>query len=240
VGQAATLKKGKYFTLVIGPEDLSEQILRESGILMIREGKNYLTDGIFDGLIKTKCCRKAYLRGVFLGAGTMTNPEREYLFEINCASRTMASDVKKLINSFVDIHAKLTERKGRYITYVKDSGQILDILAIMGAHSMYFSYENVRLTKEIRNEANRRSNCDQANIDKTVAAAEKQIISIQSIQKRAGLDSLSDKLREVAEIRLAHPDASLAELGDMMDPPLKKSGVNSRLKRIEQIARKGN
>ena len=108
VGQAATLKKGKYFTLVIGPEDLSEQILRESGILMIREGKNYLTDGIFDGLIKTKCCRKAYLRGVFLGAGTMTNPEREYLFEINCASRTMASDVKKLINSFVDIHDCMT------------------------------------------------------------------------------------------------------------------------------------
>jgi len=238
IGQAQTLKKGKYYTVVIGPEELSEQILRETGILMIREGRDYITDGIYEGLIKTKCCRKAYLRGAFLGAGTMTDPEKEYQLEIICGTELLSADLRKLFNTFVDIHARTMARKNLHVVYLKDSGQILDVLAIMGAQSQYFAYENVRLTKEMRNEANRRSNCDQANIDKAVAAAGKQIRAIKKIEMTRGLDSLPGKLRETAQVRLDNPDATLTELGEMMEPPLKKSGVNSRLKRIEGIAEK--
>ncbi|MEG0392745.1 MAG: DNA-binding protein WhiA, partial [Anaerovoracaceae bacterium] len=199
-----------------------------------REGMNYISDGIYEGLIKTKCCRKAYLRGVFLGAGTMTNPQKEYQFEIVCATDILATNIRKLINSFVDLHAKKIPRKKEYIVYVKESGQILDLMAIMGAHSQYFVYEDVRFKKELRNDANRLSNCDQANIDKAVAAASRQIEYINKV----GLENLPRKLREIAELRIENPDVSLVELGALLDPPLKKSGVNSRLKRIEELAKK--
>ena len=162
----------------------------------------------------------------------MTNPEKSYQYEIVSSSGETANDIKKLINSFIDLHAKTFKRKNEYVTYVKESGQILDILAIMGAHSQYFAFEDVRLTKELRNEANRRANCDQANIDKAVAAAERQIAAI----KKVGVENMNDKLAQVAKARLEHPDVSLAELGEMLDPPLKKAGVNGRLTRIIKMA----
>ncbi|MCI2063089.1 MAG: DNA-binding protein WhiA [Eubacteriaceae bacterium] len=236
VGQGQTLKKGKYYIITIGPENLSDQILRETGILMVREGMNFISDGIYEGLIRKKSERKAYLRGLFLGAGTMTNPDNQYLFEIVCNSDKLASDVRKLINSFTDIHAKKVQRKKEYVTYVKNSGQILDILAIMGAHSQYFAYEDVIMRKELRNEANRRSNCDQANIDKALAASEKQTAAIRQLRDDGRFDTMPAKLREIAELRLDNPDATLVELGEMLDPPLKKAGVNSRLKRIMELA----
>ena len=232
IGQGEGIAKRKKYIITIGPEELSEQILRETGILMIREGMNYITDGIYDGIIRTKCCRKSYLRGAFMGAGRLTDPEKSYQFEIVSASRETANDIRRLINSFVDLKAGTSERKNQYVTYVKDSGQILDILAIMGAHSQYFAFEDIRLTKEMRNEANRRANCDQANIDKAVAAADKQIAAI----KKIGPENMDDKLSEVAKLRLANPDASLAELGEMLNPPLKKAGVNSRLAKIIKLA----
>ncbi|MGI6256557.1 MAG: DNA-binding protein WhiA [Anaerovoracaceae bacterium] len=235
VGRGNTLKKRRYYSITIGPGELSQQILRETGILMIREGVNYLTDGIYDGLIKTKCCRKSYLRGAFLAAGTMTNPEKAYQFEIVCATETLAADMRRLINTFVDLHAKKVLRKSDYVVYVKESGQILDLLAIMGAHSQYFAFEDVRFKKELRNEANRQSNCDQANIDKALSAAGRQIENIEKV----GIGNLPAKLQEIALLRLENPYISLTELGEMLTPPLKKSGVSHRMKRIEELAKKG-
>lgn len=238
VGQGNSLKKGRAYNLAIGPEDLSEQILRETGILMVKEGMNYISDGIYEGLIKTKCCRKACLRGIFLAAGTITDPEKAYHIEINCSSQILAGDVKKLINSFVDLHAKVSVRKKNCAVYVKEAEQIMDILAILGAHSQIFAFENVRITKEIRNKANRINNCDNANIDKAVKAAEKQILWIHRIEEKKGLRFLPDKLYEVAVLRLDHPEATLQELADMMDPPMKKSGINNRFRKIEELANK--
>lgn len=238
VGQGNSLKKGRAYNLAIGPEDLSEQILRETGILMVKEGMNYISDGIYEGLIKTKCCRKACLRGIFLAAGTITDPEKAYHIEINCSSQILAGDVKKLINSFVDLHAKVSVRKKNYAVYVKEAEQIMDILAILGAHSQIFAFENVRITKEIRNKANRINNCDNANIDKAVKAAEKQILWIRRIEEKKGLRFLPDKLYEVAVLRLDHPEATLQELADMMEPPMKKSGINNRFRKIEELANK--
>ena len=238
VGQGNTLKKGRAYILTIGPEDLSEQILRETGILMVKEGMNYISDGIYDGLIRTKCCRKACLRGIFLASGTITDPEKGYHLEFNCSSQILAGDVKKLINSFVDLHAKVSARKKNYAVYVKEAEQIIDILAIMGAHSQIFAFEDVRITKEIRNKANRINNCDNANIDKALQAAEKQLGWIHKIQNTKGLRFLPDKLYDVAILRLDNPEATLQELADMMDLPMKKSGINNRFRKIEEIAGK--
>lgn len=238
VGQGNALKKGKYYIITLGPEELSEQILRETGILMIREGMNFISDGIYSGLIRKKCCKKAYLRGLFLGAGIVTNPEKEYHFEIVCATDTLASDVRKLMNSFVGINAKKVARKKEFVVYVKDSEQISDLLAIMGASNQLFAYEDVRIRKGIRNQANRINNCDQANIDKAVAAAERHIANIKKIDEAIGIENMPEKLRDVAKLRLEHPDVSLAELGEMLDPPMKKSGINKRLMRIAEMAKK--
>lgn len=238
VGQGNGLKKGRSYLLSIGPENLSEQILRETGILMVKEGMNYISDGIYDGLIRTKCCRKACLRGIFLASGTITDPEKSYHLEFNCGSQILAGDVKKLINSFVDLHAKISARKKNYAVYVKEAEQIIDILAIMGAHSQIFAFEDVRITKEIRNKANRINNCDNANIDKTLKAAEKQLSWIRRIEAEKGLDFLPDKLRQAAVLRLENPEATLQELADMMDPPMKKSGLNNRFRKIEELAGK--
>lgn len=236
LGKGNTLKKGHAYKLTIGPENLSEQILRETGILMVREGLNFISDGIYDGLIKTKCCKKAYLRGIFLAAGTITDPEKSYHLEVSCTSQILANDVRKLINSFVDLHPKVSERKKNYAVYVKEAEQIKDILAIMGASSQIFTFENVRMTKEIRNQANRINNCDNANIDKVLNASEKQLAWINKIEERKGLDFLPQKLYDVAVLRLENPEASLQELADMMDPPMKKSGINNRFRKIEDIA----
>ena len=132
----------------------------------------------------------------------------------------------------------MVERKKNYIVYLKESEQIVDFLNYTGAHGMLLNYENVRIMKEMRNRANRIVNCDNANIDKTMMAAEKQIAAIQQIEKAKGLDFLPPKLRQVALLRLEEPDMSLKELGEQLDPPLGKSGVNHRLAKIEEIAGK--
>lgn len=238
LGQGNTLKKGHAYLLTIGPENLSEQILRETGILMVKEGMNFISDGIYDGLIRTKCCKKSYLRGIFLASGTITDPEKSYHLEISCTSQILANDVRKLINSFVDLHPKVSARKKNYAVYVKEAEQIKDILALMGAHNQIFTFENVRMTKDIRNQANRINNCDHANIDKTLKASEKQLAWINKIKETRGLEYLPPKLYDVAVLRLENPEASLQELAEMMDPPMKKSGINNRFRKIEELANK--
>lgn len=230
--EAAALKKGHIYRLTIEPNMRSESILRETGILLVREGNNFISDGIFDGIIRNKCCRKAYLRGIFMGAGTVSDPDKSYHLEFVCHSENLAKDLKKLINTFVDLTAKIVKRKGRYVVYMKNSQYISDTLAIMGAHSKVLAFENVKIKKELLNETIRITNCDNANTDRAVDAAGKQIAAIKKLKEKGLFEGLPKKLQEVAELRLENPDMSLAQLGEMLSPPLKKSGVNNRMKRI--------
>ncbi len=240
VEQGGTLSKGKLYALHVVGEDerMSEQILRETGILMVRAGMNYISDGIYDGIIKTKCCRKSYLRGIFLGAGSITDPEKAYHIEFVCSTEALANDVKKLINSFVDLHAKVVTRKKSYVVYVKESEQIIDILNILKAHGQLLKFEEVRIMKDLRNKTNRITNCDNANMDKTLDAAGRQLGAIRKIEEIKGLGALPDKLEQAARLRLENPDVSLAELAAMSDPPMTKSGLNNRLRKIEEFADK--
>ncbi len=237
MGQESSPKKGHSYMLSIGPENLSEQILRETGILMVKEGMNFISDGIYDGLVRTKCCRKSYLRGAFLGSGTVNNPEKEYHFEISTGTETLARDMRKLLNSFADINAKIVNRKKGYGVYLKAGEQVRDAIGIMGASSQFFKFDEIMMMKGLRSQTYRLNNIDNANIDKSIKAAEKQILSIRRIIEERGLDFLSAKLREAAELRLENPDVGIEELGKMMTPPLSKSGMNNRLRRIEEIAK---
>ena len=237
VGKNRSSRKFSY-SITIDADNRSEQILRETGILLVREGNNYISDGIYSGIVRTKCCKKAYLRGVFMGAGTMSDPEKGYDLEFVLESATMAADLKKLINSFVDLSCKVTERRGKHVVYMKKADYISDMLAIMGASSQVFSMEETRIKKEMVGSARRMSNCDSANMDRSIEASMKHIEAIKKIESSVGLASLPDSLREAADLRIEHPDISISALGELCDPPLKKSGINKRLMKIEEIASK--
>lgn len=230
------LKSGKEYILKIGPEENSEAILREIGILMIKGGMNYFADGIYDGLIRTKCCRRSYLRGAFMAAGTVSNPEKGYHFEIACSSHVLAQDIRKLIRTFTDLTPKIVVRKSGESVYIKSGTQILDLLSIMEAHGKRMDYDKVMMLKEIRNHTVRAINCDSANVDRIVKTASKEIDAIRKIERTRGLDSLSPKLKEAAVLRLENPEASFTEIGELMDPPVGRSGLSKRYRKIEEIA----
>lgn len=224
------------YIINIDPANKSEQILRECGILLVKEGYNYISDGIYDGIVKSKCCRKAYLRGAFLGCGTMSNPEKSYDLEFVVSSETLANNIKKLIGTFVDLSAKVIKRGSKYVVYMKKADYISDTLAIMGASSQVFALEEIRIKKGFVNSAKRVVNCDNANTDRSINAAMRQVEAIRRIAEGTGLKNLTPELFEIASLRLENPEISISALGELCNPPLTKSGVNNRLKKLEQIA----
>ena len=232
-------KEKKYtYSIEIDPDNNAEAILRECGVLLIKEGRNYFSDGIYDGLIRAKCDRKAYLRGTFLGAGTMSNPDKAYHLEFVMNSETMANDLRKLINSFTDLSAKVVKRGKKFIVYMKKADYISDTLALMGASGQVLKLEDTRIRKGMLSTARRAMNCDSANVDRVIDASMRQVEAIRLIAEMKGLKWLDPKLSEVATLRLEHPEASISALGEMCEPPLKKSGVNNRLRKIEELSEK--
>ena len=186
-------------------------------------------------LIQNPCCRRAYIRGAFLASGSVSDPEKGYHFEIVCADSARAEQLSAMLESF-GIEAKITLRKHSYILYVKEGSQIADILNVMEAHVGLMKFENIRILKEMRNSVNRQVNCETANLNKTVSAAVKQIEDIQYIQKTIGFGKLPENLADIARLRLEQPGMSLKELGQMLTPPVGKSGVNHRLRKLSFIA----
>lgn len=191
---------------------------------------------VMDSLVvQNTCCKRAFVRGLFLAAGSMSDPEKTYHFEIVFPDLERASQLQEIINSFL-IEAKIVLRKKYYVVYVKEGSQIVDLLNIMEAHTGLMDFENVRILKEMRNSINRQVNCEAANINKTVTAAAKQIDDILFIRDTMGFDNLTEGLEEIAELRISYPESSLKELGAMLNPPIGKSGVNHRLKKLCCIA----
>lgn len=180
-------------------------------------------------------CKKAYLRGAFLAAGSMSDPEKTYHLEIICHNITLATELNELMDSF-GLNSKVTRRKGNYVVYLKEGENIVDFLNIIGAHSALLELENIRILKEMRNNVNRIVNCETANLQKTVNASVRQVENIKYIRDNLGFDKLPENLREIARIRLNYSDASLKELGEMLSPSLGKSGVNHRLRKLDRIA----
>lgn len=194
-------------------------------------------DTIPSVLLKNQCCKRAMLRGAFLVAGSMSNPEKGYHFEYVCANELQAKQLMKEL-AFFQLEARCVERKKYQVVYIKESECIVELLNVMGAHVSLMNLENLRILKDMRNSINRRVNCEAANITKTVNAATKQIEDIIYLRDYYGFQNLTDQLQEMAEVRLEYPEATLKELGELLDPPVGKSGVNHRLRKLGEIAEK--
>lgn len=186
-------------------------------------------------LIKNSCCRRAYLRGVFLCVGSMSDPVKGYHLELVTDNERKAFQIQQIIREF-ELDAKIIRRKKYFVVYLKEGSNIVDFLNICEAHISLMQFENERIVKEMRNSINRRVNCETANISKTVNAAAKQISDIRKIRDTIGFSNLPQNLREMAMVRLEYPEASLKELGGYLVPPVGKSGVNHRLRKLSEIA----
>ena len=188
-------------------------------------------------IVQAVCCKRAYIRGAFIASGSMSDPDKSYHFEIVCGTLKQAEYLRNMINSF-EMDAKIVKRKKSYVVYLKEGSQIVDVLNIMEAHVALLELENVRIMKEMRNTVNRKVNCETANINKTVSASVRQMEDIIYIRDNIGFDKLPDGLKDVALTRLKYPDATLKELGGLLENPIGKSGVNHRLRKLSEIAEK--
>ena len=235
-----TLMK-KAFTIYSGC-DFVNQIAYDEKSLTISANDKELCEKIQDALesfsvTERTCCRRAYLRGAYLCGGSTTDPGKSYHLEIVCKNKKSADKIIELFETF-DVDAKLVERGRYYIVYIKDSNKIVLALNVFEAPVALMEYENTIIMKEMRNSINRQNNCDVANLNKTVSAAQSVISDIKQLMGTAEYENLPDNIKEVAMLRVEYPDASLKELGEMLTPPLGKSGVNHRLRKLSEMARK--
>lgn len=234
VKRSNSLKKNNIYMVMITEEMGVINLLKEVGIL--KEENYFAVDySIQERFKDEEEIKKAYIRGALLGGGSISNPEKTYHLEFVTHNEEYANELSKLINTY-NLNSKVIQRKNSYVVYLKEGEQIVDILNIIGAHSNLLYFENVRIMKSMRNNVNRLVNCETANLSKTVNAAVRQIESIKLIEREIGLQRLPKNLREIAELRVKYPDVSLKELGEFLTPPIGKSGVNHRLRRIEKIA----
>lgn len=191
--------------------------------------------GLNPALLENPCCPASFFRGGFLLYGSVTNPEREYHLELAVPNAYLAEEAF-LLGQSAGMQWKISRRKGNFILYMKESEQIEDFLTWIGATKATLKLMDIKIVKEMRNKVNRATNCETANLDKTVSASRNQVADIAYIKERCGLSYLDEDLRQLAELRLENPECSLRELAAMLNPPLSRSGVNHRLKRIQQAA----
>ena len=179
--------------------------------------------------------KKAIIRGTFMGAGSINNPEREYHLEMEVTNEQNMNTVLDLLSEF-GIKAKYMEAKNKYYIYLKEGEEISKFLALIGAAKAVMKFEDIRIQKEMRGKVNRLVNCETANLNKTINASIEQIAAIRKLQENGEFKKLDDNLKEIALLRLENPDMSLIELGKKLKVPIGKSGVNYRLKKIMEIA----
>ncbi|MCR5082782.1 MAG: DNA-binding protein WhiA [Parasporobacterium sp.] len=217
--------------------DSKEDVLKILSAIKIIKDDGSLDDmtTVNEMLFMNTCCKRAFLRGAFLAAGSVGDPNKSYHLEIVCPTMERAKQIQGLIWDF-EIDAKIVARKKAYVVYIKEGAGIVDFLNVIEAHVALMDLENVRILKEMRNAVNRQVNCETANINKTITASMKQIEDIEYIRDSVGLETLSDNLKEMAYLRIEHPEANLNDLGRLLSPPIGKSGVNHRLRKISEIA----
>ena len=234
VNKNQMLKRNSSYVLMITNDMGANELLRELGILSEEEGFLAMNK-VPENLVKDNECVRAFIRGAFLGGGSISDPEKNYHLEFVTNNEDFAKSLMELINS-LGFNSKTVSRKNNYVVYLKESEQISDLLNIIGAHQALLSLESTKIVKEMRNNVNRLVNCETANLSKTVNAAVRQIENIKYIEEKMGLNHLPNNLREIAMLRIDYEDLTLKELGEMANPQLSKSAVNHRLRKIEQIA----
>lgn len=228
-------KSQRTYTITIKEHENALKILQATKLIN-RAGDIEENFSITNNVIIMKdCCKRAFIRGAFMAAGSISDPQKSYHFEIKCNNNKKSEQIINLLKNF-NIEAKTVARKGHFVVYIKEGEGIVNVLNVMEAHIALMEMENIRILKDMSNYYNRQVNCETANIKKTVSTSIRQIDDINMIIQKKGLSYLPDKLQDIAIVRVENPDASLQELGQMLNPPLGKSGVNHRLRKICQIA----
>ncbi len=207
--------------------------LMDMGVLSDEGG---LELGISEQLVAKDCCAAAYLRGAFLGSGFVSDPRGDFHFEIIVETRDLADGIVELM-ARRGINARVMQRRNSYMVYLKSGSTILEFLALVGAHQSALSMENARVIKSVRNDVNRQTNAEIANQAKTSRASMDQLYAIRLVLEAYGMDELPPALQDFIKLRVHNPDATLKELGELATPPLSKSAVYHRVRRIEQMAR---
>ncbi len=234
VRKRVRLRKNNVYAVRMMPSLKDRKTLETLGIIFTSKG-GYRIEWK-PSILKSRCCHRAYLRGAFLGCGSVGDPRlRTYHLEMNTKDGIYYKVLCELMRNF-GLDPKSYLRNGSYLVYLKESEQIVDFLNIIGAHTALLQFEDVRVHKDMRNKINRIVNCETANLGKTVEAAMKQVEMIRLIDCNIGLKHLSPKLADIARLRLDNPDLSLKELGEISSPPLSKSAVNHRMRRLEKLA----
>ena len=234
VVQGSRMGGRKQYTLVLS--DADSKVLLQALQMMEPDGAGALAmrRRVARFPLSRQCCRKSFLRAAFLGGGTMSAPEKGYHLEWSAEELSVVQSIEKVLEKS-GINGRIYQRKGRHVIYLKDGQQIADVLALMGASAGLLSMENIRISRQLRGNANRAANCDQHNGVKAVLASDHQVELIRRYQAAFGLDTLPRPIREMAKLRLQNRDLSLSELGQLMIPPLSKSGVAYRMAKLEQL-----
>ena len=226
---------GSIYTVVVGSNEDALRILQATKLLRSEleiEEEMSLVDNM---IVRQSCCRRAFLRGAFLTSGSVSDPHKSYHFEIVAPAQSKAEQLKDMMVQF-GLDARITPRKGHYVVYLKEGAQIVDMLGIMEAPKSLMEMENVRILREIKNTVNRKVNCETANLGKTVNAAVRQIEDIEYLEETGALEKLPEALQETAQLRIKYRDLPLRELGELHNPPVGKSGVNHRLRKLSSEA----
>jgi DNA-binding protein WhiA len=213
------------------------RILQDIGVVLQRGGGVSLRNGVPWHLLSRQCCLRAYLHGVFLARGYVQNPEKEYHMEFTTDSLIHAGGIVRIAECF-NVTPKIAARKKGHMVYVKGGDDVAQLLRVMGAHSAVLTLESVRVLRGVRGDVNRVVNCETANLTKAVDAGLAQVTAIRKIDEVIGLGSLSPGLQEIARLRLANPEMTLRELGRVLSPPISKSAVNHRMRRLIHLAQR--
>ena len=229
----SVLHKTPNFLIEVPDQPRLAAALVDLGVLSAEGG---LVLGIEPGIVAKQCCAAAYLRGAFLGSGFLSHPRSDFHFEIIVETEELANGLVELMAD-KGINARIMQRRSSYMVYLKSGNAILEFLAYAGAHHAAVVMEEERVVKSVRNDVNRLINAEVANQMKASNTAVDQIVTIRTVVERYGMVNIPPALQDFIRLRLQHPDASMKELGALCDPPLSKSAINHRVRRLEQMAR---
>ncbi len=232
----SVLHKTPNYLIEVPSQNNLPYALHDMGILTQDDG---LEMGLKSSLVSKQCCAAAYLRGAFLGSGFISNPKSDFHFEITVENEQLAEGLLKLMKE-KGINARVMQRRSSYMVYLKSGDAILEFLAFTGAHHAALAMEEERVVKSVRNDVNRMINAELANQQKASNAAVEQLFAIRSVLAHYGMENLSPALQDFIRLRVSYPEASIKELGQRSNPPLSKSAVYHRVRRIEQMAREIN
>jgi cell division protein WhiA len=231
IRRSSKLKKHISYSIILASMQIINKMLYDFEISAFSES----TFAPQNTTLKKICCRKSFLRAAFLSGGSVSDPEKTYHLEIATQNKMCTEIIKDLLVDY-GINVKIIIRKGNYVAYIKEGENIVDFLNIIGAHTALMEFENVRILKEMRNGVNRIVNCETANLGKTVNASVRQVDNIKLIKSTIGISNLPENLIDIANLRIEYAELSLKELGEMLNPRLGKSGVNHRLRKLDEIA----